>query len=371
MTRITDLENLFVFVCLTAGIAMLALFAQGTRLILKKAGLRFTARRLLPWFLWAGTVLVFVSVTVFVALDGLYGDEGRLRAFIAPNAGERTPEAAHFYSYARPEEPARDDETPYRAAAGTAGGEPSVAAGTNPAAGEHEHRAYLLGFPDGRFRPDAGISRAETTVMFARLLEEPSEGGNAASRFADVFPDSPYAEALIRMEADGVVMGYPGGAFRPETRISRAEFITICLRLAERREPAAGNAGEAGEGATGDATGDVTEGARERVLRRTDARHWARAAVEEAAKRGWLDACASGGPAFFPDGDMTRAEAATIVNRMIGRSADTAYIRSHDIAGFRDVPPVFWAYPDITEASVDHGFRMRDGEEVWIKIKSE
>jgi hypothetical protein len=359
------MENLIVFICLTAGIAMLALIAQGTRIILKRVGFRFTAKRLLPWFLWASSVLVVVSVTAFVALDGLSG-EARLRV-VPAEAGDRTPEAGPEYSLAQkvpyepeedePEEESEEDKNAY-GAAGSGPGETQDGTGTNPraagnAASEPGHRAYLLAYPDGYFRPNAGISRAETAILFSRLLEESGESAYGSSRFDDVLPGSAYAETLLRMEANGIVTGYPGGFFRPEAHISRAEFVSICLRLAKRREPAETGAGDANE----------------RIMRNVRAGHWARAAVEDAARRGWLDACASGGPAFLPDGDITRAEVATIVNRMIGRSADISYIRSHGITGFRDVPVVFWAYPDITEASVDHDFKMSDGKEVWLSVR--
>jgi hypothetical protein len=328
------MENLIIFVCLTAGIAMLALLAQGTRIILKRAGFRFTARRLLPWILWAFSVLVVVSVTAFVALDGLAGD---IRSVAVPvGAEDRMLESGPLYSVApkapyKPEEAEEESEEDGDGGAGGAdtgkqGGPETgsrsgrhVSAGDtafetrsgeapqNPgAASEPGHRAYLFAYPDGAFRPEDGISRAETAIVFARLPAETGEAESEASRFAEV------------------LRGSACGLFRPEARISRAEFVSICLRLAERRG---------------------------------------------LSERGWLDACAGGGPDFLPDGYITRAEVATIVNRMFGRGADVSYIRSHSVAGFRDVPTVCWAYPDIIEASFDHDFKMSDGKEVWLAIR--
>jgi hypothetical protein len=366
---------------------MLALLAQGTRIILKRTGFRFTARRLLPWILWASSVLVVVSVTAFIALGGLAGD-ARLRV-VSVETGDRTPEAGPEYSlapktpYEPSEEPGEDayaavpaGRSEARGGAGTnpssrgdasPGGDPGDARPSAGAAGEPGHRAYLFAYPDGYFGPNDGISRADTAIMFARLFEEPWESETGASGFDDVVSGSPYAEALIRMEEIGVVTGCPGGSFRPEAHISRAEFVSICLRLAKRRElsesrPAPGSEGDAGER-------NRAEDANERVLRYVRAGHWARAAIEDAAEMGWLDACAHGGSAFLPDGYITRAEVATIVNRMTGRSADISYIRSRNVPGFRDVPTVFWAYPDIIEASVNHDFEMSDGKEIWLSIR--
>jgi hypothetical protein len=98
-------------------------------------------------------------------------------------------------------------------------------------------------------------------------------------------------------------------------------------------------------------------------------RHWARRAVEEALSRGWLELCESDGPDFLPDARVTRAEAAAIVNRMIGRAADLSYMRSRGSADFYDVPRDFWAYSDISEASVDHDFVTRDGAEFWTSVR--
>jgi uncharacterized repeat protein (TIGR02543 family) len=270
-------------------------------------------------------------------------------------------------------------------------GERTVYAGFLPAPGPAEHRAYMLGYPDGDFRPDEGISRAETVVMFTRLLGETPEPGTGAGRFTDIRGSAWYADVLAGMGKYNIVEGYPDGGFRPDSDISRAEFISVCLRLAEKREAGERDAAGAGAGdeagarigtgsgdeagarigtGPGDGAGARTEtgDAAAGLLSAVPAGHWARGAVADAARRGWLDACAEGGPVFAPDGRITRAEAVTVINRMLLRRADAGYIGSHSLTGFRDVPPGYWAYGDIMEASHDHAFTVEDGEERWSPL---
>ena len=71
------------------------------------------------------------------------------------------------------------------------------------------------------------------------------------------------------------------------------------------------------------------------------------------------------GGQFSPSRGMTRAEAATIVNHMLGRSADKAYADAHPgtLKTFPDVKKSYWAYYDILEAANTHDYTKTDGVE--------
>jgi len=56
--------------------------------------------------------------------------------------------------------------------------------------------------------------------------------GRAGAAFSDVKTGQWYYDAVTRMESEGTLAGYPDGTFRPNAAISRAEFVTITARLA-------------------------------------------------------------------------------------------------------------------------------------------
>ena len=85
-----------------------------------------------------------------------------------------------------------------------------------------------------------------------------------------------------------------------------------------------------------------------------------------AAGFGWLSGYSDG--TFRPNNPITRAEVAVITNRMLGRSADEAYINSHllDIQQFTDLGLPHWAFYDIMEAANTHDYRKENGVEYWL-----
>jgi hypothetical protein len=91
----------------------------------------------------------------------------------------------------------------------------------------------MSGYPDGTFRPDSAITRAEVATLiarFARLMGKEAEDSLVFSDIAGHWANSDirYAAAL------GWVNGYPDGTFKPNQNITRAEFITLVNRILER-----------------------------------------------------------------------------------------------------------------------------------------
>ncbi|MCR4432655.1 MAG: S-layer homology domain-containing protein [Caldiserica bacterium] len=87
----------------------------------------------------------------------------------------------------------------------------------------------ISGYPDGAFRPDNPVSRAEFAKMV--LL---SFGLSPIKPERATFPDVPpehwafgYVEAAVKA---GLVKGYPDGAFKPDGEITKAEMITVLVR---------------------------------------------------------------------------------------------------------------------------------------------
>lgn len=92
-----------------------------------------------------------------------------------------------------------------------------------------DHFAYIIGYPDGTFRPDAPITRAE----MAKIISLFAKLDKSESRFSDIAGH--WAEAYIRLAAgNGWIAGYPDGTFGPQRNITRAETATMINRVLDR-----------------------------------------------------------------------------------------------------------------------------------------
>ena len=104
-----------------------------------------------------------------------------------------------------------------------------------PALNTADHYAYLMGYPDGTVRPGGSITRAEATTIFCRLLTEESRSQFWATenRYSDVSAGRWYNNAVSTMTRAGIVNGYPDGTFRPNAPITRAEMAKIIALFAK------------------------------------------------------------------------------------------------------------------------------------------
>ncbi|MCL6449475.1 MAG: S-layer homology domain-containing protein [Armatimonadetes bacterium] len=87
----------------------------------------------------------------------------------------------------------------------------------------------ISGYPDGTFRPDAPVTRAELVVLFLRLLGERAEEGQPL--FSDVKPTHWAYGAITRAAAAGLISGYPDGTFRPDAPVTRAEAAGMAVKI--------------------------------------------------------------------------------------------------------------------------------------------
>ncbi len=205
-----------------------------------------------------------------------------------------------------------------------------------------DHIKYLNGYPDRTFRADKDMTRAETVQMFYNLLEKTAVG---SSDFRDVSAFSWYAEAVGALSEAGIIEGYPDKTFRPDDSITRAEFVMTASRFFDLK-PAA----EIG-------FNDVEQGS------------WYYDVIASAAKEGWLEGYPDG--TFRPNAKISRAEAAAITNRLLGRESDPSYIDADDgkIISFSDLNSSFWAYYTIMEAANGHDFKIdSEKKECWLNL---
>lgn len=197
------------------------------------------------------------------------------------------------------------------------------------------HRVYLQGSED-LFRPEGKTTRAEAAKMIYSLLESDSEPTGESS-FSDVSPTAWYTPMVLVLADMGALKGYNDGTFAPGGTITRGEFVVILSRFFEPLEDAP------------EAFSDVTDA-------------WLKQAVNAAAARGWVEGYGNG--TFRPNGKITRAEAVTILNRVLGREGSKAK-QKLDADGkvmlFLDLPFNHWAYYDIMEASLAHSHGANGG----------
>lgn len=210
-----------------------------------------------------------------------------------------------------------------------------------------DHYQYLIGYPDGNFGPNKGMTRAEAATMFTRLLRErPIKWRHYNAGLNDIRPGDWYADTVGYAVQRGIVSGYPDGSFKPNKPITRAEFAAIASRFDALAQ---GNAISFSDLAPS---------------------HWGYNAIRSAATKGWI----SGYPdnTFRPEQAITRAEVTAITNRMLNRHADLYWIDAHpsEVIRFGDVKRSDWYFEPIMEATMGHDFiRDRDKKtEHWTGI---
>ncbi len=206
-----------------------------------------------------------------------------------------------------------------------------------------DHTAFLVGYAEGTFGPERNMTRAEVTTMFARLLTEQIEADKTySSTFNDVAKGCWAANYIGYMQQFGIVTGYEDGSFRPDAPVTRAEFAAIASRFEKLTQGSASFT-------------DVPD------------THWAVRYINFAATRGWVTGYEDG--TFKPEHSITRAEVAAVTCRLLERSADQTYIRSHigELRTFADVTESHWAYWYAMEAANGHDYTKSGGSENWSR----
>ena len=209
-----------------------------------------------------------------------------------------------------------------------------------------DHFAYVVGYSDSTVRPSANISRAETATIFFRLLKSDIRDGNltADNDFSDVSDGQWHNKAISTMAKLGIVKGRRADRFDPDASITRAEFAAICARF--NTKPVENSS----------SFSDISG-------------HWAENEIERAAAFGWISGYPDG--TFRPDARITRAEAMTMINRVLCRMPQSESDLLDSMVTWPDNKPSDWHYLAVQEATNSHDFD-RQGEvgESWTKLTS-
>ena len=209
-----------------------------------------------------------------------------------------------------------------------------------------DHYAYIVGYPDKTVRPQNGITRAEVATIFFRLLTDETRDANStkSNSYSDVAAGAWYNHAVSTLSAMGIVKGDSHGKFNPNAPITRAEFAAIAARFDDKANTT-----------TADFSDIVS--------------HWAKNEISAASNNGWITGYPDG--TFRPDNKITRAEAMTLVNRVLKRLPETEEDLHDDMIKWSDNSDVSqWFYLDVQEATNSHYYQTKENQfEKWTKLR--
>ena len=186
------------------------------------------------------------------------------------------------------------------------------------------HIRYIFGYPDGSFKPEKAITRAEAVTIFYRLITADDKEAKITSNFTDVKQGDWFYQAVAYLEKYGLIVDSPNGVFRPNDPITRAEYAALASGFDKLDADA--------PSAFPDVPGD----------------HWAARYINSAAAKGWVKGFDDG--KFRPESTLTRAQLVTIVSRMLKRKTELSN-SSTNAPKYTDLATSHWAYSVIVDAS--------------------
>ena len=205
------------------------------------------------------------------------------------------------------------------------------------ASGSGDHAPFFRGYGDGTIRPDAYLTVAEGAQLFYRLLKyRPADRAEVPG----VTKGKWYYDALSLLAARGIWDLQRDGQILPDAALSRGQFVLMLTRFYPELEE-------------GNCTfPDVPYGS-----------PW-RSAAAKAAGQGWITGYEDG--TFRPLDPLTRAEAAAVLCRVLGRQADEGFLEEKAVLPlFTDLGPDHWAYGVLLEAAIPHTALGAGALETW------
>lgn len=184
--------------------------------------------------------------------------------------------------------------------------------------------AYIKGYPEGDVRPNNNLTREEASQIFYRILTKEAKDKFTVEEndYTDVVETRWSNKAISTLSNIGILTGFPDGSFGPAQTITRAQFATIVYRFY--------NVKYSGPDKFTDIAG-----------------HWAQSSINAIAVNNWIKGYEDS--TFGPNRNITRAEAVTIINRILEREFSAEKFNNKET--FFDCSVNNWFYADIMEAS--------------------
>ncbi|GEM_PF-5982441 len=171
---------------------------------------------------------------------------------------------------------------------------------------------YMKAYSEDRFMPDKAATRFDVLEALDMLYDV--EEGTTEKEFSDLSGTD--AELVNKFASVGIISGYANGTFGGDRNITRAEFMTILMKLLDYEEDEKARSGFT----------DIDN-------------HWAKTIINSFAKAGYVSGYPDG--TFRPDDKVTRAEVVSVLNRIVGTKSAAASQR------YSDLPASHWAFGQI------------------------
>ena len=209
-----------------------------------------------------------------------------------------------------------------------------------------DHYAYIVGYPNGNVEPNGNITRAEVATIFFRLLTEEVRTANStqSNSLSDVTRGQWFNHAVSTLSSMGIVKGHNDGTFAPNAPITRAEFAAIAARFDDKNT---------------DTSSKFTD----------IASHWAKNEIGIAANKGWINGYPD--DTFRPNQYITRAEAMTLVNRVLNRLPENSSDLLDSMIKWPDNSDASqWFYLAVQEATNSHYYKTKENKfEKWTELR--
>lgn len=186
---------------------------------------------------------------------------------------------------------------------------------------------YMSGISETKFSPDKKMTRAESASVLKRIIA-PNKIANDFSSFSDIKSDAWYNDDIVFIEKEGLIKGYEDGTFKPNREMTRAQFAALIagyLKLDDKGD--------------GIKFKDVKDN------------HWAKKYIDMLSANGIMVGKSEN--EFFPEKKISRAEAATIFNKILNRNINKSFIDKYSKNPYKDLDKDHWAYYQIIEITAN------------------
>ena len=182
---------------------------------------------------------------------------------------------------------------------------------------------YMAGISKDKFAPNQKITRAEAASVLKRIIDDKASA-NDKSSFRDLKEGQWFYDNIVFIEKEGLISGYEDGTFKPNNPMTRAQFASMManyLKLNEGNNPIDFK--------------DVKEN------------YWAKDAINILSSHGIMVGKSKN--EFKPNENITRAEAATIFNKVLDRKINKSFLDKYSKNPFKDLKRNHWAYYQVIE----------------------
>lgn len=189
----------------------------------------------------------------------------------------------------------------------------------------NKNARYLNGFTDGTIRPNAEITRVEVAKILSEIIDSAPDVDKPAV-VKDLNAKAWYKDYTDFVIAKGIMSGDDKGNFRPNDKMTRAEFVTAIKDLinADNRKA--------------NTFTDLSEN------------HWAYGNIMTAYNSGHVNGFPDN--TFRPNANISRAEVAKVINSVIGKDRDLE-TNKENIKNYTDLETNHWAYKEVITGTLD------------------